>query len=77
MAISFEAVRHNSEVALNGYISWAQGFISAHNGLKSQERDVIIDHSGLAYYLSDYCGGHPQASFYGAVQRLIAEPTRR
>ncbi len=31
-----EAVRHNSGVAINGYLSWAQGFISAHDWLKSQ-----------------------------------------
>ena len=39
-----QAVQLNSESAINGYISWAQGFISGFNWSNVQGRDVVIDH---------------------------------
>jgi hypothetical protein len=70
------AVDKHQKPAIDAYISWAQGFISAHNWLDAQGRDVSIDPDGLTYWLVDYCGTERSATFYGAVQALIGRHAR-
>lgn len=71
-----QAVELNSETAINGYISWAQGFVSGFNWSNVKGADVLIDHGSLSYWLIDYCGGHRDVSFYQAVQALIGHQAR-
>jgi hypothetical protein len=71
-----QAVRLKSDIAINGYISWAQGFISGFNWANVSGKDVIIDPAGLKYWLVNYCGTEPEVSFYQAVQQLISEQAR-
>jgi hypothetical protein len=67
-----QAVELKSEVAINGYVSWAQGFLSGYNWLNAQGRDIAIDPSGLNYALVNYCGAHKDTPFYQAVQQLTS-----
>ena len=71
-----QAVRLKSDVAINGYISWAQGFISGFNWANVSGKDAVIDSAGLQYWLVNFCGTQPEVSFYQAVQQLIAEQAR-
>ncbi len=68
-----QAINLKSEVAINGYISWAQGFLSGYNWLNRRGRDIAIDPGGLNYSLVNYCGTHKDTLFYKAVQQLTGE----
>lgn len=74
-----QAVRLKSDVAINGYVSWAQGFISGFNWSNVNGKDVVIDHAGLQYWLVSQCSARPELRFHQAVQQLISEqaPRRR
>lgn len=71
-----QAVTLKSDVAINGFISWAQGYLSAYNAINPEGRDVAIDPSGLQYWLSDHCSKNREESFFRAVQQLAAELAR-
>jgi len=68
-----EAIKLKSEVDINGYVSWAQGFLSGYNWLNSQGRDIAIDPGGLNYTLINYCEAHKDAPFYQAVKQLTGD----
>jgi hypothetical protein len=69
-ALSFALDRESSE-ALDSYVAWSQGFISAFNWSNVRQRDVRIDASGLLHWLGQYCRANPDQSVYLAVQELI------
>ena len=71
-----QAVRLKSDTAINGYISWAQGFITGYNWSNAQGQNVAVDVGGLGYWLTNRCGGHGDLPFYQAVQELIAQQAR-
>ncbi len=68
-----QAVTLKSDVAINGFISWAQGYLSAYNATNPEGRDVAVDPSGLQYWLTDHCSKNREESFFRAVQQLAAE----
>jgi hypothetical protein len=74
--VYMQAVKLQSDVAINGFISWAQGYISGVNATNTDGRDVAIDPAGLNYWLTNYCGAHQNDSFFGAVQQLTTEMGR-
>lgn len=69
------AVERGQKPAIDGYISWAQGFISAHNWL-GRGQDIAVDHHGLTYWLVDHCGTQRRDRFYAAVQAFIRRHAR-
>jgi len=71
-----EGVKLKSDVAINGFISWAQGFISGFNWSNVKGRNVLVDPGALSYWLIDYCGANPSTPFYDAMQRFIGENTQ-
>ena len=68
-----QAVELNSAVARNGFISWAQGYISGFNATNVKRSDVAIDPAGLQYWLSNFCSANPEVSYYEAVLQLISQ----
>lgn len=70
------AVSKEQKPAIDGYISWAQGFISAHNWLDPRRRDIAADPGGLTYWLVDECGRRPGQHFYEAMQAFIEAHAR-
>ena len=68
-----EGVKLKSDVAINGYISWAQGFISGFNWSNVNGRNVAVDSGSLTYWLVDYCGANPSTPIYDAMQRFIGQ----
>jgi hypothetical protein len=71
--VFMQAVKLQSDVAVNGFISWAQGYISGVNATNADGRDVAIDPAGLNYWLTNYCSAHQNETFFQAVQQLTAE----
>ena len=71
-----QAVKLNSDVAINGFVSWAQGYLSGFNATNPNGRDAAIDPNGLRFWLSSHCSTHPTDSYYAAVQKLVDELTR-
>lgn len=62
-----------SEQAIDAYVAWSQGYLSAWNDLNSLGSDVVVDHAGLVYWLTTYCGGKPETPFYEAIKAFIQE----
>jgi hypothetical protein len=62
-----------SKEAIDAYVAWTQGYISAWNSLNSRGSDIAVDSGALVYWLGNYCGGQPSSSFYQAVQAFIQE----
>jgi hypothetical protein len=71
--VYIQAVKVKSDIAINGFVSWAQGYLSAVNATGTSSRDIAIDPAGLNYWLTSYCGSHQNDSFFSAVQRLSEE----
>ena len=71
-----QAIELKSEVAINGYVSWAQGFLSGYNWLNAKGRDIAIDPAGLNYALINYCSAHKDTQFYEAVQQLTGDHSK-
>lgn len=70
------AVDRGQKIAIDSYVSWTQGFISAYNWLNTEHHDVAVDAGALTYWLIDYCSGTRGSSFFSAVQELIRRNTR-
>ena len=70
------AVERGSQPAVDGYLSWAQGYISGFNAANAARRQVQIDHVGLGQWLVDYCAGHGHNRFFEAVNDAIAVHAR-
>lgn len=70
------AVEKGQKAAIDGYVSWAQGYLSAWNATNAQRRDVQADPDGLTYWLIDYCGQARGDAFYAAVQAFVAVHAR-
>jgi hypothetical protein len=71
--VYIQAVKLKSDEAINGFVSWAQGYLSGFNATNSDGRDVAIDPGGLNYWLTNYCSAHQNEAFYSAVQQLSKE----
>lgn len=65
------ALDKESSAALDSYVAWSQGFISAFNWSNVRQHDVRIDASALLHWLGQYCRANPDQSVYVAVQELI------
>ena len=70
------AVEKGQKAAIDGYISWAQGYLSAWNATNPERRDVQADPDGLTYWLVDRCGQSRAESFYAAVRAFISVHAR-
>jgi len=66
-----EAAERDSKAAIDGYLSWAQGFISGYNWSNPGSREVRLDHAGLFHWLLQYCTSNEQEKYYQAVQSAI------
>lgn len=71
--VYMQAVKLKSDVAINGFVSWAQGYLSGFNATNPDGRDAAIDPAGLSYWLTNYCSVHQNEAFYLAVQQLSKE----
>lgn len=65
------ALERDSDAALDSYVAWAQGFISAFNWANARRHDVRIDAAGIINALGTYCAANPGAGVYTALQELI------
>lgn len=61
----------NQSLAIDSFLSWAQGFISGFNAGNSRAVDIAIDHGGLVHWLGAYCSTNPDIPFYQAIQETI------
>lgn len=65
------AVESGQKVAIDGYVSWVQGFIGGFNWT-SQRREVPpIDPSSLTLWLIEYCGSNSGRFVFDAAQDLV------
>lgn len=65
------AVDTGQKQAIDGYVSWAQGFISGFNWINEDERDLAVDPGSLTYWLVDYCGANRSDAYFEAVQAFV------
>lgn len=65
------ALAKDSQVALDSYVAWSQGFISGFNWSNPQQFDIRIDAAAIISWLGPYCEGHPEDRIYLALQQLI------
>jgi len=65
------AIDKGQKPAIDGYISWAQGFISAHNWLADGARDITADPAGLTYWLVEACGRNRSARFHEVTRAFL------
>ena len=65
------AIEQNSNVAMDSFLSWAQGFISGFNADNRRGTDIAIDHAGLFHWLASYCRANPETPFYQAIQQMV------
>jgi hypothetical protein len=70
------ALAKDSDAALDAFVSWAQGFISAFNWSNVREIDVGVDASGIIQWLADYCAKAPEVRVHTALEHLIARNAR-
>lgn len=64
-------VEDQNEAAIDGYVSWAQGFISGYNWTNNANKDIKIGHGGLIIWVIDYCGTNPDKKYYEAIQIFV------
>jgi hypothetical protein len=65
------AIEQDSNVAIDSFLSWAQGFISGFNAGNRRGADIAIDHAGLFHWLASYCRTNPETPFYQAIQQMV------
>ena len=70
------AATQASSVALDGFVSWSQGFISAFNWANVRQQDMRIDPAALTAWLAEFCAADPSQPVYRGVQELIARNAR-
>jgi len=63
-------INTDDKAGVDGFISWAQGFIAGVNWLDG--RDIHIDAGGLTYALVNECGNTPGKPFYQAVIAVVS-----
>jgi hypothetical protein len=71
-----EAAERESKEAIDGYLSWAQGFISGYNWANPGRQQVRLDHGGLLHWLLQYCTSNKGDKYYQAVQAAITVHAR-
>lgn len=71
-----EAAERESKEAIDGYLSWAQGFISGYNWANPGRQQVRLDHGGLLHWLLQYCTSNKGDKYYQAVQTAITVHAR-
>ena len=71
-----QAAEMESKQAVDTYVSWSQGFVSAYNWANPGRRQVRVDHAGLLLWLIEYCTANPTEKFYEAVQAAIHQHAR-
>ncbi len=69
-ALNF-AIDQDSDVALDSYLSWVQGYISGFNATNHRNIDIAIDHAGLFHWLANYCRANPRTPLHQAVREMI------
>jgi hypothetical protein len=65
------ALEKDSELAIDAYVAWSQGFISAFNWANVKQLTVRIDAAGVLSWLGQYCAANPRARVFRAVQEII------
>lgn len=75
-AALLEGAERESKTAVDGYLSWAQGFVSGYNWANPGRLQVRLDHAGLLHWLLQYCTSNHDEKFYQAVQAAISAHAR-
>jgi len=65
------ALEKDSELAIDAYVAWSQGFISAFNWANVKQLTVRIDAAGVLNWLGQYCAANPRTRVFQAVQEII------
>ncbi|MEQ8661207.1 MAG: hypothetical protein RLW62_10350 [Gammaproteobacteria bacterium] len=65
------ALAEDSALAIDAYVAWSQGFISAFNWANVRQRNVRIDAAAVLNWLGQYCAANPRAHVYQAVQEIV------
>ena len=65
------ALEKESELAIDAYVAWSQGFISAFNWANVKQLSVRIDAAGVLNWLGQYCAANPRVRVFQAVQEII------
>ena len=71
-----QAAEMESKAAIDSYVSWSQGFVSAYNWANPGRRQVRVDHAGLLHWLLQYCTANPTEKFFEAVQAAVHQHAR-
>ena len=68
------AVRTNNELSVQSYITWAQGYLSGVNAMKSKQvKNLKVDPEALRAYMVKYCQDKPLDNFFDGVNMLMLE----
>ncbi|MEQ8233125.1 MAG: hypothetical protein RLW61_16240 [Gammaproteobacteria bacterium] len=65
------ALEQDSDLAIDAYVAWSQGFISAFNWANVKQLGVRIDAAGVLNWLGQYCAANPRARVFQAVQEIV------
>ena len=65
------ALDKESDVAIDAYVAWSQGFVSAFNWANAAGHAVRIDGPGIINFLAEYCQANPHAPVHEAVRELV------
>ena len=65
------ALEKDSEQALDSYVAWSQGYISAFNWTNPRQSDIRVDAAAVINWLGTWCAANPERGVYDAVQELI------
>ncbi len=65
------ALEKDSALAIDAYVAWSQGFISAFNWANVKQLTVRIDAAGVLNWLGQYCAANPRTRVFQAVQEII------
>ena len=69
------ALEIESDQALDSYVAWTQGYISARNASK-RGADVRLDPSSIIVWLGQFCAANPTARVFDGVTTLLEQSAR-
>ncbi|MCI0401272.1 MAG: hypothetical protein L0Z68_08240 [Gammaproteobacteria bacterium] len=71
-----QRLESQNEAAIDGCVSWAQGYISGFNYTDNEKKGIIIEYGALIIWLIDYSGANPTKYYYEALQEVIDQHAR-
>ena len=70
------ALDKESDEAIDSYVAWAQGFVSATNVARAPRRDLRLDADSIVVWIGQFCAANPKAAVFDALRALTAETER-